>query len=187
MSFVLYWLSDFKRADSISLRCQALGDYLGRDVFSDEFIAQKHGKPVLKSGECSFNACHSAGYYFLIAHSHADVGIDYEKPTKKRNISRLVQRVLSETEQKVYFDLNDTLQDHYFFDIWQQKEALGKAKGLGVQLGFGAINIVDYKYPNNVDGWSVAACTVTPEVSVYIAAKRKYISEEIEFRRLTNL
>lgn len=187
MTFVLYWLSDFNRPDSMPYRCRALSDYLDRPIDAAMFDKDVHGKPVLRSGECKFNISHSGDFYFLTIHPDASVGIDYEQVKPSCNISRLVKRVLSKKEQRVYLELPDSKRMQYFFDTWQQKEALGKAQGCGLQLGFSTINICDYAYPKSHDGWSVRAYSLSADVTIYLAAESQFISEKIEIKPLTHL
>ena len=99
---------------------------IASSILKNKYIGQYHlneyGKPI--SEEKCFNISHSHGLVVLVIDT-VDVGIDVEQI---RPVDEKLKAYISNKEEKEYIKDDET-----FFEIWTNKEALVKAKGIGIK------------------------------------------------------
>ena len=90
------------------------------------------GKPFVANLDVHFNVSHSAGKG-LIAVSQQPVGIDVEPIRPMRDASGVAKRFFTDREQAAIFRYEEPDQiSHRFLMCWTLKEALLKARGVGL-------------------------------------------------------
>ncbi|WP_432401846.1 4'-phosphopantetheinyl transferase family protein [Wukongibacter sp. M2B1] len=103
-----------------------------------------YGKPFISNSSCknhSFNVSHSKEYLFIGIAKNKEIGVDIEKINSVFNYSLLVESVFSK-EEKALFNNYDELNKLYsFYKAWIQKEAISKALGLGISIGFDKFSV----------------------------------------------
>lgn len=119
---------------------ELLGKYLHRHPAEIEFSVGAHGKPRLagtnENEGLVFNVSHSGGMALLAVTRNRSLGVDVECIRADRNLVGLGRRALTPAEQQLWRGMEPDLQIRRFFQWWVCKEALGKAIGLGMQVGF---------------------------------------------------
>ena len=110
-----------------------------------EFGIAEHGKPVLKSApDIHFSISH-AGNYALCCISDQIVGADIEVMEKRifekeEQLCKVAQKVLSETENKLFFNSNFEKKKQLFLKFWTRKESYSKTVGKGLGMDFSKID-----------------------------------------------
>ena len=115
-----------------------LGAYTKQEPSRVVFKQQVGGKPMLESGEISFNLAHSGDWVVWAFAASGGVGVDLEQRRADVVYSRVVRRYFHPVEQQALAEADDAVR--LFFDMWAAKEALVKASGRGV---FAAMNEVE--------------------------------------------
>jgi 4'-phosphopantetheinyl transferase len=104
------------------------------------FTYNQYGKPyLLNNPNLYFNMSHSldyAAYIFCLSH---EVGIDIEWKNSHTDVSKLAAELLNPSERKKFYALSFPEQQHVFYELWTQKEAIVKAFGQGMSYPFQAI------------------------------------------------
>jgi 4'-phosphopantetheinyl transferase len=117
------------------LRC-ILAAYTGSDPKEVRYEYTKFGKPVLvnllKGNEIHFNMTHAEDNVFYIVSSKYEVGIDLEKVTECVDWQNISRQYFSLQERNFIESVPRDQRTHAFFYIWTRKEALLKAKGVGL-------------------------------------------------------
>jgi len=103
-----------------------------------------NGKPFISScgyEDFYFNISHSKEYLFVGITKNGHIGVDIEKVNPKLNHSLLAGSVFSPRELSLYdsYDKPDKLRS--FYKAWVQKEAVGKALGMGISIGFSSFSV----------------------------------------------
>jgi len=98
----------------------------------------EHGKPFLKSGECSFSLSHSSDAV-LCALCDTQIGADIQLVS--RADPALIARFFAEDEQRYVFSSAD--RDAAFTEIWTKKESWCKLTGRGLTLPFPSFSVLD--------------------------------------------
>ena len=93
------------------------------------FTQNEHGKPVIKDYDIHFNLAHSSNISVCAVADRA-VGVDVESKFR-----------VSDTVKKRCFTQNEY--DSEFYHIWTRKEAVAKAEGSGISLGFDSFSVLD--------------------------------------------
>lgn len=115
-----------------------LGRLLGLSPGTLRFASHSHGKPYcLETTAPYFNISHSGNWVVLIFSTLGEVGVDLEFPGTF-SFWDITGEVLS-TEESSRLSTSSTWQDFLFY--WTQKEALGKACGLGLGLKLPKISV----------------------------------------------
>ena len=133
-----------------------IAEYLGLDKKSIDFSIDCYGKPHFCNDESEnifFNISHSDDIVLLAFSRDNELGVDIEKIRKIDDYNELANNFFSCEEQQ-HIRKNNSID--VFYEIWSQKEAYLKAKGIGILNGlnyFSVINGVitdnqnkDYKY-----------------------------------------
>lgn len=143
----------------------ALKACIGKEA-PTEYYADERGKTYFRDIDAYFSLSHS-GDYALCAVSDRIVGADIQK---KRKVNyRLAERFFTADElERIKKNPDDA-----FNRIWARKEALSKAVGAGIQMGFRNIDVLNstvtykgIKYRlydiEAVSGYSIAAAVKYP-------------------------
>lgn len=116
---------------------EAIAELQGRKPV--ETVKAPGGKPLLQDSRgLFFNLSHS-GAYAACAISDREVGLDIQQ-YKKEVRPAVVDRILHETEKKVYVSLPKEEQEAFFFRHWAAKEAYVKCTGEGLAKSFAALS-----------------------------------------------
>lgn len=108
---------------SFILTRMVLGEVLQQDPKSLKI--DRVGKPALFDGVLQFNVSHSANLWIIAWSFEREVGIDVQKIDASINYQAIMRQFFTKSEQAQVNAISD------FFDIWTQKEAALKLKGLG--------------------------------------------------------
>lgn len=126
----LYRLKD-KQASLLGklLLFQSLNEFEGVEKNLSAFTYSANGKPLLNGAGVSFNISHSGDYVVCAVANEQQIGIDIEKiveidPDKLSCALSPSELAYVKKSQRKNFE---------FFKIWTAKEAILKAKGLGIQ------------------------------------------------------
>ena len=93
------------------------------------FTQNEHGKPAIKCADIYFNLAHSSNVS-VCAIADRPVGVDVESKYR-----------VSDAVKKRCFTQNEY--DSAFYHIWTRKEAVSKAEGSGISLGFDTFSVLD--------------------------------------------
>ena len=93
------------------------------------FTQNEHGKPAIKDTDIYFNLAHSSNVS-VCAIADSPVGVDVESKYR-----------VSDAVKKRCFTKNEY--DSAFYHIWTRKEAVSKAEGSGISLGFDTFSVLD--------------------------------------------
>ncbi len=125
-----------RRFTSRFLTKMLLGAYLhipGKDVF---LLRNRYGKPDLDphhhADPLYFNISHSHEWMLFAINASAAVGVDIENTRRRTDPIRLATRYFSATEIKSLRDLDDDRRAAAFLRAWTHKEAVLKARGMGL-------------------------------------------------------
>lgn len=111
-----------------------MGSYLHVDPSKISFRYTALGKPfIATSSPYYFNVAHSKNYALCAVCALADIGVDLEFMTTKRDINMLTKHVMTPEEQLEFSNLPITRQHEAFFEMWTRKEAFVKCLGKGLQ------------------------------------------------------
>ncbi len=91
------------------------------------------GKPYSSKQDKKFNISHS-GEYTVLAVCQSDIGVDIQEIRQVND--GILKKTLTEEEILWYKKNND------FYSLWCLKEALSKAVGIGLKLGFNKVNVL---------------------------------------------
>jgi 4'-phosphopantetheinyl transferase len=112
-----------------------LSRYTGTPPARLRFIYNEFGKPALEPAGCAFNLSHSGDIAMIALSSQAPVGVDVEQVSRQVDIEGLAERFFCPAEADVILSLDGEARRRAFFNGWTRKEALLKARGIGVTLG----------------------------------------------------
>ena len=110
-----------------------LGERLGCAPVAVPLISGPNGKPALAAGRASwqFNVSHSGDWVFLALAWERRVGIDVEA-WRDLEYAVLAERAFAPEERAALAGASAAERAAVFFAIWTRKEALLKARGLGL-------------------------------------------------------
>jgi len=115
-----------------------LGYYIDTPAIEIEFSHGEHGKPSIVTEQnpdnIQFNLSHSGSLAILAVCKNNQLGIDIECTNRKADWAGIARRFFTETEQKLFFQLEEDLQEDAFYKIWTRKEAHMKVTGQGLSL-----------------------------------------------------
>lgn len=102
------------------------------------FGASSHGKPFAlvhgKPAPGSFNVSHGGGHGLIAFAAEGRLGVNVEELAARRGIDGLIAMVLGPNEQAELLAAHGRRKLDLFFRLWTVKEALIKARGLGLSL-----------------------------------------------------
>lgn len=110
--------------------------YTGIPPFDLAFTFNEYGKPYLArkfaSFNLGFNLSHTSDYVVFAFGLNTEIGIDLEKIRPFQGIIQIVESFFSREEYLCIEQLKPDEQIKIFYDFWTKKEALLKAKGIGI-------------------------------------------------------
>lgn len=119
-----------------------LGAYLARAPASLMLGEGPHGKPCLPdSPEMQFNLSHSGELVLLAFHRGSRVGVDVELVRESAGTARVARRYFTPEERRILEQVPGSEHSVTFFCIWTRKEAFLKARGEGISLGLGRVQV----------------------------------------------
>lgn len=150
---------DFIRAHA--LRRRALSLAFGGDDKDWRFAETGHLRPrVLNDPAIRVSHAHAAGCAAVIVAHGAEVGVDIERPSD-RFTAELAEVIASPQERTRLARLDPVRLALQLCALWTRKEAVSKALGLGVTLGFERLSIGDdltphFDSPLHAGTWTLA-------------------------------
>ncbi len=158
-----------------SLR-QILGECLGRDPASLAFAAGGHGKPLLApepggtTHATRFNVSHSAGLALIAVGQDHELGVDLERIRPITEMDRIIENYFTPDEFASFRALTETQRAMTFARGWTRKEAIMKARGVGLAglssgaaTGFGEGSLMPRFTPSGmVVGFAIWEAAVAP-------------------------
>lgn len=159
-----------------------LCDFIECDNAELKFGKSKHGKPYAvvnrRRVAVEFNVSHSGGYGLIAVVSAGRVGVDVEDIAVRRNVDRLtsegglITKMFTANERKKLLELNEwehlgceqvvfehlrkcggSMKLRSFLQLWVVKEAIVKANGKGIALGFSSFEV-----PQNMRVGNALSC-----------------------------
>lgn len=123
---------------------QMLGDLVGCAPADLVFaVAKEGGKPFLTDppgAGIDFSLSHATGMVACAVGFGCAVGIDLESLDRRVSLG-IARRFFAADEYAWLTGLAEDAQPAAFLHLWTLKEAVAKAVGLGIQLGFGAFSM----------------------------------------------
>jgi 4'-phosphopantetheinyl transferase len=116
--------------DRINLK-KILSHYIGSCPEDVTVSYKENGKPYLKNSDIEFNVSHSRELS-VYAISEAEIGVDIEKIREMPYFDRIIRHFFTEKEADQVNGMEGLQRAEIFFEIWTQKEAIGKMLGLGL-------------------------------------------------------
>ena len=115
---------------------QILSLYTGISSSELVFSSNEFGKPYLANTlpcpDLGFNLSHTSDYVVFTFGLNTELGIDLEKITPFPDVMQIAETFFS-TEEYLYLEqLKSDEQVRFFFHFWTKKEAILKAKGIGL-------------------------------------------------------
>lgn len=126
---------------------QLLSEYLDNAANELSFTAGPHGKPELKDQACQFNISHSGDYVLIGLSETHPIGVDVEQNKPISDYLKLAQRFFHPEEYKSISALPNDLGLQAFYRCWNRKEAVAKATGQGLQMGFHTFQVSPTETP----------------------------------------
>ncbi|MCY3608244.1 MAG: 4'-phosphopantetheinyl transferase superfamily protein [Acidimicrobiaceae bacterium] len=109
------------------------------------FRASKHGKPSAFVGGSKsafgFNVSHGGRHGLIALAPDGTVGVDVEERSAPRNLDVLVDTVLSPGERAEVMAAAGDEKLRLFLNLWTMKEALSKARGVGMSMDVSGFEI----------------------------------------------
>ena len=114
---------------------ETLAECSGADPREFEFQYNAYGKPSLKTpGEppLEFNVSHTRGLAMCAVATCGPLGVDVERERRVENQLGIARRVFAPAEMEQLERLSAERRDEAFLQIWTLREALVKARGVGL-------------------------------------------------------
>lgn len=183
-----------------------LGRYLGVAPRLCRYAVGPHGKPMLAglcrdaaggstagsganpgSGLCPgpalhFNMAHSSTQALIAVARGAEVGVDIEVRRDMDDMAGVARSILSRADLDSWLALPEAQRPAAFYAIWTRKEAVAKAAGTGLYMGFPGLSVefrpgrpaavrridADFGKPGE---WLLAELDCAPGYSAALAAR----------------
>jgi 4'-phosphopantetheinyl transferase len=158
-----------------------LAIYLGVDASAIDFDAGPAGKPKLAStfvgSELEFNLSHSGEIALVAVARNMDIGVDVERIREDFAFKAIAQRFFTANEMAALQGLPVDLQREAFYKCWTSKEALLKAKGMGLSGSLDEVHIVltreaGVRVTFEAGEWSLTELSPMGGYAAALAAKR---------------
>ena len=129
-----------RQAQFIALRAfvrLCLSRYTNTPPLTLGLATEAKGKPILEAAALpiTFNLSHCDTMAVLAVSLHAEVGVDIESITRKRNTHSIANRYFHPHEIAELAQLKPADYQRDFFRLWTLKEAFFKAIGTGISTG----------------------------------------------------
>lgn len=121
-----------------------LGRYLRQSSQAIRFAYHENGKPFLEAGEGSqiqFNLSHAHHLGLLAVCPNLAVGVDVEYMQPGLEIIKIARRFFAPAEAAAIEALPENLQEAACYQVWTCKEALLKARGVGISTGLSRVEV----------------------------------------------
>jgi 4'-phosphopantetheinyl transferase len=153
---------------------RVLGTCLDRDPAALSFKRNENGKPFLEGTDIEFNVSHSRDRLLIAVTAGRAVGVDIEFRRAGVNMSAIAGRWFSESEQQFFQTLEKP--EIGFFDIWVQKEAFVKARGLGIFQGLNEFSVPleaagEIPTPGKTGRWFFQTLEIDPAYAAALVGK----------------
>ena len=99
-------------------------------------MTEPMGKPRLAGGDLHFNVSHSGDLVLIGLCRDHPVGVDVEQKRPIANLMQLAERFLSAGDVQRILEAEAGQREQAFYKTWTRKEAMAKAIGRGLTLGF---------------------------------------------------
>lgn len=109
-----------------------LADYLRRAPNSLVFHNNACGKPSLVNADLHFNLSHSGHYLVVVLCVGYEVGVDVQCVRHRLAALQIAARFFHPKEYQWLKSLPPAAQQNQFYRLWAAKEALLKARGVGI-------------------------------------------------------
>ncbi|MBN2568928.1 MAG: 4'-phosphopantetheinyl transferase superfamily protein [Deltaproteobacteria bacterium] len=123
-----------------------LGRYLVTNPQTILFHTETNNKPRLicrhDGVDIRFNASHSCGIALCAFACNREIGIDIERLIEIREMDDLIDRFFHKSERKILRALPMIEKKKAFFKCWTRKEALLKARGVGLYYPLDALDVL---------------------------------------------
>jgi 4'-phosphopantetheinyl transferase len=161
---------------------RVLADCLGREPCELRFREGPHGKPELEGESVGlrFNLSHSGGLAVVAVARGIEVGVDVERILPKPDLESVARHFFSPREVDGLEALEaGTRRLRGFYACWTRKEALLKARGVGLSLPLDAFSVdpdPDLEQPgvvfdgNGTGGWRLRNLALGEEYAGAVAA-----------------
>jgi len=119
-----------------------LGQHLACAPKTIHFATGPHGKPRLAGDPAlHFNLSQSGGMALIGLSRESELGVDIESTLLNRNEDAIVHKVFTRREAAAYFHVPVSQRPVVFFNCWTRKEAVVKARGVGMSVSFKGIDV----------------------------------------------
>jgi len=161
----------------------ALSKLLGIEANLLKFSTGEKGKPLCDDlGAPMFNLSHSGEWVLCGVSSISSIGVDVE--IANREVSDAVANYsLSALQLKDVYQSTDVRER--FMLYWTQKEAISKALGLGLSIGFKSLECNGIKGRSNVDYLDHTLTVESRMLDDYVVSVATSSPEQVLFHRLT--
>ncbi len=133
-----------------------------------------YGKPFIYNDELQklhFNISHSKEYLLVGTSSNTHIGVDIEKLNPAIKHSVVAASIFTPDETALYESYSQTDKLRSFYKAWVQKEAVSKALGVGISIGFNTFKV-------NIDP------NITEEEYIlYIESLKSYVNVRVKLER----
>jgi 4'-phosphopantetheinyl transferase len=159
--------------------------YLLTDPAKIEFTYSTYGKPSIvapNASEVCFNLAHSAALAVYAVTRNRDIGVDLEMVCSDFDRTEIAERFFASNEAAHLRSLPDAEQERAFFMCWTRKEALLKAKGVGLSQPLNEFQVIGELEEstgflktrgdtNEFAGWSMKTIDLRSDYVAAIAVK----------------
>lgn len=187
----------FERTAARGITRLVLSRYLSCDPQSISFTRNSLGRPSVFNQSIPpihFSLSHTKGFIALALSSNSELGVDVERVDLDLDVMPLFDQVLTPEETKKILELSNShhAMSRRFYEYWTLKEALLKAKGLGLsgsltRLSFkleteGHVRLQSLDPSLAIDSeWKFALLTPTTEHCLAIATRSNQPVEYQQF------
>jgi 4'-phosphopantetheinyl transferase len=130
-----------------------LSNYLDIAPKEVDYCYTEYGKPFFlneKYKNIYFNISHSKEFIMVAITEKRNIGVDVEKINLTKKVSVMAESVFSQDELKIFKNCCKDEKLQLFYETWVKKEAISKAVGVGISLGFNTFSAgIDNKSYNN--------------------------------------
>jgi 4'-phosphopantetheinyl transferase len=148
---------------------RVLADYLDAEPAAVPIARAAGGKPYVPGDPVHFNLSHSGGVA-LIAVADEPVGVDVEACGPTRDALAIARRFFTPEEAGALARLAPPERDRAFLRVWTRKEAILKARGLGLDALRDVVVAVE-PGPSSAGGWRLLDVDAGPDAVASVAAR----------------
>ncbi len=153
-----------------------LSHYFNINLDEVRYDYNEYGKPFISHRDYKnygFNISHSKEYLFVGIVKDKEIGVDIEKINLGLNHHLLAESVFSTEEMALYNNYDDFNKLCSFYKAWVQKEAISKAIGRGIAIGFNEFS-VNINPNNNEEEYITNVKSVQHPIIVRVKCEDNY-------------